>query len=250
MIDRPANSVTTVFLAQHPDFVSILGALTFMKFNDPQFQNQLLTQFHSALPPQIHQSVRKRQIEFLCGRWALHQSLQAMEINSSVPIGIRDSLPDLPPDVCGSISHSNHWAAAVVFQKKLINQIGIDLEEWFDEETCQQIGTSIATEEEVKSFATLSGDKSRILTLIFSAKEAFFKFYWPSNKTVLEFSDIKIQMKSDTELHVEGRTKDSEFFRTYSPSIRYWLFSEFVFTIAAPLNFFSNLPAHLLDPKI
>ena len=68
---------------------------------------------HIELPDSIQRSVAKRQTEFLAGRLCAREALRQMDGRHHVPSIGEDRAPVWLEDICGSITHSHRWAAAV-----------------------------------------------------------------------------------------------------------------------------------------
>lgn len=107
----------------------------------------------------------------------------------------RDGVPLWPSGFTGSISHSKGICAVVLGKKTAAKQsIGIDIETLgrLSREAKRRI-CSAAEQQRVEAFAAASGmDETNAYTLVFSAKEAYFKYLYPQTRQWLEFLDVEL----------------------------------------------------------
>lgn len=130
-----------------------------------------------AFPESIRRSVTKRQAEFFMGRMAARQALRAAG-HPAVEIATGPHRePRWPAGVTGSITHAGGFAAAVVVSSRDYMGVGIDIERVVDPATRVSIEHSILTPGECEFLEGVDTTRSReeLLTMIFSAKESFFK---------------------------------------------------------------------------
>lgn len=133
-----------------------------------------------APPASIQRSVAKRQTEFLAGRLCARAALQQLEGRAWVPDIGADRAPIWPTDVCGSITHSTGWAAAIVAHKQHWRGLGLDTENLLSPERAQRLAGEILTPAELQQMAAGPAEQSALhVTLTFSIKEALFKALYP-----------------------------------------------------------------------
>jgi enterobactin synthetase component D / holo-[acyl-carrier protein] synthase len=131
-------------------------------------------------------AVPARVAEFAAGRVAARRALTALGVGPvPVPVGER-RLPGWPPGVVGSITHCAGLAAAAVAWFDDLMSIGIDAE------------PAVILEEDV--LATVATPAERVAiedpllgTVIFSAKESFYKCWSALDGAVLEFHDVEVE---------------------------------------------------------
>jgi enterobactin synthetase component D len=139
------------------------------------------------LPPSISRSSKKRQREFVAGRYSASRALQCAGHESDLPLPIgEDNLPSWPPGWTGSISHCRTITIAIAGQTSLHSSLGVDVEEWIDTQVAKSIQSEIGLLSEIALFQDLSSHHA--LTLLFSAKEALYKALYP---LVRQFFDFK-----------------------------------------------------------
>ncbi len=99
-----------------------------------------------------------------------------------------DRSPHFPLDVVGSFSHSKDYVCTAMALMRHVRSVGIDIESSgrINAKTREQIRTQM----DVKSTEVISDEE--LDTLIFSAKESFYKLLHPIVKRYFVFSDAAI----------------------------------------------------------
>jgi 4'-phosphopantetheinyl transferase EntD len=133
----------------------------------------------------------KRKAEFRLGRSAAHLALKQLGISSPPPVlqGPRRE-PLWPEGVVGSITHCESFACASVARRPAASAIGIDLEnaaavppggllDW------------LCHDSEL-DWVSCDGRRTDRLAMIFSAKEAVFKAFYPLCGRFFDFKDVKL----------------------------------------------------------
>ncbi len=155
------------------------------------------TAFHEhgiALPATIARSVPKRQAEYFFGRLAARAALARLDI-ADAQIGIGASRQPLwPAGVVGSISHGGGYAAALALPAQQHEAAGIDIEAVVGAEMGEALlSTAISLPElsvlrQINSASTLEF----LMTVVFSAKESFFKAAFPTVGYYFDFSAVTL----------------------------------------------------------
>lgn len=148
-----------------------------------------------TLPASLSRAaVPKRRTEFLAGRLAAHAALASMGVfTPTVGIGPFRQ-PIWPEGTIGSISHNRSLAAAVAAPAMAASGIGIDVES-VDFEHAQAIETAGALDAGETALAAELHDgieRSAAVTLIFSAKESFFKGVFGAVGTYFGFDAVRV----------------------------------------------------------
>ncbi|WP_295470821.1 4'-phosphopantetheinyl transferase [uncultured Pseudomonas sp.] len=144
-------------------------------------------------PPSIQRSVAKRQAEFLAGRLCAREALHRLDGRLYVPHIGDDRAPVWPAGLCGSITHSTGWAAAIVAQSGTWRGLGLDAETLLPEERALRLAGEILTADELQRLHALSGDQAALgVTLTFSVKEALFKALYPIVGKRFYFEDAQV----------------------------------------------------------
>ena len=139
------------------------------------------------LPGSLHQAAPKRQREYLAGRLCAAVALQ--KIGGPSHVGMEGRIPVWPPGFTGSISHSERKAVAVA--RRGGGGIGIDCEDWVSSLTAEELAASIFTEREA-SLKPAGMTSAEFFTLLFSAKEAFYKARSKHLLEIPEFLDVRL----------------------------------------------------------
>jgi len=143
----------------------------------------------------------KRLREFAAGRHCAREALAALG-EPRAPLPRRpDRQPAWPRGIIGSISHSSDYCAAVVARTSTCAALGFDAEEWG--RVGPELWSRIATPPELAWLRAQGSDAARCATLLFSAKEAFYKAQYPLSATFVGFEDVGFQAGPDGAFEIE-----------------------------------------------
>lgn len=196
----------------------------------------------------VRRAVGKRQREFATARACAHAALERLDLpQHAVPVGPRGE-PRWPPGVVGSITHCDGYRACAVGRLADVLTIGIDAE------PCAPLPDGvlddIAGPEEKRSLHELARTLPEVSwdRLLFSAKEAVYKAWFPLAQRWLGFDDalVTIQPSQSTfsaSLLVDGPVVQGQQLTEFSGR---WLAAEgLVLTAVALPNYRENasLPA-------
>jgi 4'-phosphopantetheinyl transferase EntD len=139
----------------------------------------------------LGKAVPKRVQEFAAGRLCARRLLAEFGI-VDFPLKVADDRQPIWPDtLIGSITHTRGFCAAVVAQKTHVPAIGIDCE--VAGSVREEIWPKIFTPAETLWLRSLpTSQQSVAATLIFSAKEAFYKCQYPLVGERLGFHDARV----------------------------------------------------------
>ena len=174
-----------MFFSPFPNFIS------FYCGRNPATQEFKLLPAEKAIVESFRSE--KRRTEFTQGRIYAHKALSRFGLESDPILRNPETREPLWPDsVCGSISHSEGFAAVAVGLKKEITGIGIDLEN-LSRSIDFNISRQICVDSELKWLESLTNKQAlHALRIIFSAKESIFKCIYPCTKTYLSFKDAEV----------------------------------------------------------
>ena len=131
-------------------------------------------------------AVIARRHEFLTGR-ALARTALAQLDGPATTIGVGDQRMPLWPDgFVGSITHSAGLCAVQVGSRNSLRTIGIDIE--------RQGAVSDDIYQQIRTPGERPLANPYAATLVFSAKEAFYKAYYPAARTFLDFTDVALDI--------------------------------------------------------
>lgn len=151
---------------------------------------------HELLPAEqasIQGAVPARVAEFAAGRHCAHRAMQALGVAADVPL-LRGPHrePLWPPGLVGSITHTAGYCAAVVAPAAACAGLGIDAEQ--RGQVGVELWPMLFDSEELawlRSLPPLAGHT--MATVLFSAKEAFFKSHFRLSGAMPEFNHIGLQ---------------------------------------------------------
>ena len=131
-----------------------------------------------------------RRRSFLSGRYC---AMRAQELVGITPACVRQEqrMPVWPSEICGSITHADDVAAAVVSLST--RAVGIDIE--LRGRVEERIYRHILTERE-HGLVTEQGNE--LAELIFSAKEAGYKATYPLAKQFIGFREAEVDLDIDS----------------------------------------------------
>ncbi|MDB4974394.1 MAG: 4-phosphopantetheinyl transferase [Myxococcaceae bacterium] len=142
----------------------------------------------------IARAVDKRKQEFALGRTAARKALKALGIPATSLPALPDRSVAWPPSVWGSITHADGICAAVAALRAHHAGVGIDAE--VQQRVKRELWRHIATERET-AWLESSRDEQQAAgraTLLFSAKEAFYKAQFCASRGWVGFQDAEITL--------------------------------------------------------
>lgn len=96
-----------------------------------------------------------------------------------------------PEGWCGSISHTQKWAIAVIASSSLSVSLGVDIES-SQPQIISEIATTFTSESERTFLAACGINYETALLITFSAKESLFKALYPQVKRFFGFEAARI----------------------------------------------------------
>ena len=138
-----------------------------------------------------HKFRAKRLSDFYTGRYCARKALEQLGLyDIIIPIG-KYREPIWPDGIVGSISHCDKLVGAIVAKKSDHISLGLDIEEIGT--VTPDIYDLVFRENEKQYLSSFNGrELEEQSTLIFSIKEAFYKFQHPITKTFLDFLDVEV----------------------------------------------------------
>ncbi len=145
-------------------------------------------------PVETHYVARaraKRLQEFAAGRACARAALAEFGIHDVALPAAHDRQPLWPSGFVGSITHTTGFCAAAVASCADVRFLGLDSE--IVGAPTPDIWATVCRDEELEWIDSLPADEqSAAVTLIFSAKEAFYKAQYPLVSEWLDFHDLSI----------------------------------------------------------
>jgi 4'-phosphopantetheinyl transferase EntD len=141
----------------------------------------------------LRRAVRKRAEEFAAGRLCARLLLREFGIdNFAVEVG-PERQPLWPAGFVGSITHTTGFCAAVIAPRMSLRAVGIDTETAGGVKA--ELWRSICTPGESAWLRSLpDSEQVCAATVIFSAKEAFYKCQFPLTRQYLGFHDVSVEL--------------------------------------------------------
>lgn len=141
----------------------------------------------------LTRAVAKRIGEFVAGRLCARRALAEFGISDFALRVRQDRTPEWPEIVVGSISHTAGLYLAAVADKSQVAALGIDCEVVGHVGT--EIWATICGAAELKWLESLpAAERPAAVTLIFAAKEAFYKCQYTLAGEWLDFKDLHVRV--------------------------------------------------------
>lgn len=148
----------------------------------------------------MERAVPRRKREFTAGRVCARVALKRLGEPPQPILRGTDGAPRWPAGMVGSITHCDGYCAAAVAYREKVCGVGIDAE------VATPLGEEVSlicTPRELE-IAAGSGVPSALLpSMIFSAKESFYKLYYPLAGAFLDFFDVEITVIGNGGFDVE-----------------------------------------------
>jgi 4'-phosphopantetheinyl transferase EntD len=144
----------------------------------------------------IARAVDKRRLEFALGRTAARGALAALGVPPGPLPANEDRSVRWPDAAWGSITHADGLCAAVAAPRSELRGLGIDAEVKGRVEP--RLWRMIATEREQAVLSALDSEAERreAATLLFSAKEAFYKAQYCVSQSWVGFHDAEVELQA------------------------------------------------------
>ena len=146
-------------------------------------------------------AVDRRKAEFGDSRWCAHRAMEQFIPDQPILRGHR-GMPEFPTPVVGSMTHTTGYRAAVVGRASRWNSLGIDAEPLTA--LPEGVFATIASPEERAGLRRLSRRLGRghdgqgaLGVVLFSAKEAVYKAWYPLTQQFLDFDQARIELRED-----------------------------------------------------
>jgi 4'-phosphopantetheinyl transferase EntD len=144
----------------------------------------------------VERAVAARKREFQAGRAAARAALRELGIEGHDLLAGSAREPLWPPGIVGSISHKGVHCVAAVARVAHVLAIGLDVEE--DDPLREEVIPLVCTKGEREALRGLGARSESVWAkLLFSAKESFYKSYYPSARRVVAFHDVSVSVYPD-----------------------------------------------------
>ena len=163
----------------------------------------------APLPPgealSVAHAVAKRQREFCAGRTLAREALRRLGVAGDVVLPAAAGggrMPVWPEGFVGSITHTDAHCACAMARSPEVRSVGIDMERCG--RVRQSLWSQVFTESEVAMLSHAdSSCQDRLATVMFCAKEAFYKVQYPLTGAWLGFHDVVVTPDPDGSFRLE-----------------------------------------------
>lgn len=172
-------------------------AIHLLKYELEAYSDSCYAEFDIDVPNGFRFFLKQRRAQYLAGRLAASNAMQTVKQGFRQVRSGENHQPIWPLFMSGSISHASNFSIATVIERTTHSQeqyIGLDIEQVLKEEQIASIEHLILTLEDRILFKSgIAGlDRKELFTLIFSAKESFFKATYPHVKRYFDFTDVHL----------------------------------------------------------
>lgn len=144
-----------------------------------------------CMPGDIGQSAVRRRLSFIGGRLCAEYALEQLGLPHQSVDRHNCGAPVWPPGTCGSITHTDEFACAAVMRADEVFSLGIDSENIFSDREFEDVHSLCCTPGERAMLANVR-NRNLIGTILFSAKESFYKSFHSIVQRYIDFSEIEI----------------------------------------------------------
>lgn len=183
-----------------PPFISYLemGAmkaipqLTYcqIRFDRHAWRDDLFAHYAIPFPPRLHTAGVKRRAEYLAARYGAKLLLAHHGCEASVGAAA-DRAPVWPAGWCGSLSHTDDRAVAIIARSGAGLAPGIDIE-MLAPETMRETADMFTSAQEQALIAACPLPYETGLLLAFSVKESLFKALYPEVQRFFDFDAARV----------------------------------------------------------
>lgn len=149
----------------------------------------------------VSRATGRRAAEFAAGR---HCARSALDLLGHAPVGIPrlpTNAPEWPASITGSLSHSAGYCGAVVAWRHEFGAVGFDVERRGS--VSLTVLSEIASASEVAQLAHGSSHSIADLgTVLFSAKESYYKAHHQAYGSELDFLDVEFRVLSQSTFEI------------------------------------------------
>lgn len=177
-----------LFSVKEPSTIEVY----FCRFAVNAFTENTASELNIKLPDSLNKAVNKRKSEYLAGRFCADRLLRQSGIDAFFVNHDENRCPIWPEGVCGSITHNNNVALAAISTQQ---QVGIDIETIMRVDLVTNIQDSVLTAQENEQFLENKDEKQRefMFSVIFSAKESFFKAVYRDVRKYFDFACVSLE---------------------------------------------------------
>lgn len=142
----------------------------------------------------VARAVDKRKREFALGRTCARRALGLLGIEAQPLIAQANRAVRWPAEAWGSVTHTEGFCAAAAALRTQVRGLGIDAEG--RARVQEKLWSHIATPREIAWFRGAASEREAAerATLVFSAKEAFYKAQFCVSETFVGFHEVELDV--------------------------------------------------------
>ena len=142
----------------------------------------------------VGRAVDSRRAEFGDGRWCAHRALRGLGVDGPILRGDK-GMPLFPGAVTGTISHTSGLRAALVGRTDRWRSLGLDVE--VARRLPDGVLSVVSSERERLALqrAAQRAPGQALGTVLFSAKEAVYKAWFPLAGRFLDFDEVELHLE-------------------------------------------------------
>ncbi|MBL4607753.1 MAG: 4'-phosphopantetheinyl transferase superfamily protein [Pseudomonadales bacterium] len=148
-------------------------------------------QVQSAEEAAVRTAVKKRKREYRAGRHCAAAVLAQLGVVDFPLLNDSKRAPQWPQNIVGSLTHCDNFCCAVASSDPKIYSLGVDAEPL--KPLPKETTPLICSENELSHLLANNLKENYWSAVIFSAKEAFYKAYFPLCREYLDFSQANIE---------------------------------------------------------
>jgi 4'-phosphopantetheinyl transferase EntD len=142
----------------------------------------------------LERAVDKRRQEYAATRLLARRAFAELGLASAPLPNRKDRSPIWPRGVVGSLTHTDGFCAVAVAREGTLRALGIDAER--QGRFGRDLFSRVLTPQEVSFVESFASEQhERIATLVFSAKESFYKCQHPITGRFLGFQDVELDFE-------------------------------------------------------
>lgn len=146
----------------------------------------------------------RRRAEFASGRQCARAALRLLGHDLVGIPSLPTNAPRWPDGVTGSVSHSLGYCGAVVTWSRLFGAIGFDVERRGS--VSPDVLSIVASESEAAGLSGITGrSRDDLATVLFSAKEAYYKAHHQAYGSELDFPDVEFHLTGPDTFEITHR---------------------------------------------
>jgi|GEM_PF-5897233 len=155
------------------------------------------------LPVRWQNAVEKRKSQSIGARWCAAVAAEELGMKLSEVLLDEAGMPLWPAGVVGSLAHSDNQAVAVL--SRTHRNLGVDVEDLFDEKKIELLRDTILTEREKNNLSTDLREQCWQMTSIFALKEAAYKALYPELRSFIDFPQLDVDLTRLEITHESGK---------------------------------------------